>query len=627
MTRRKRKSLSPSLFPFLAVLVCTLGTLILMLALVASNATASARQQADAAAEAIVEAQSSHIVTQAMAETLLTEAEFNVKEFVRQRDAQTAEIEKRREERAHLEDHIERLRAELDRISREADQTVAGNAAIGTLDQTLLDELAAQIEEERRLIEQAQQTQAGRPPRVVIVPHRGRNGTERRPIYLECRPHAVVIQPEGVEVSLEQLAASDPGANPLDDALRTARQHWMKVHGDTEPPYPLLVVRPNGILTYRLATAVLADWDDQYGYELVPSEVELAFPNPDPTLHSKMETVIGRAVRMQRRSIAVGGGSGTQSAGDASDADRSSFAHDRYSASGRGGGPHVISAADLARNNRRNGFRVSRNDRRHSTAAGSTEPFPRRQSGRPGERSFANASQNGEAPLLDAPAEIDPDMLAFLESSPGQSETRSNSLEPAGSADLGFGDAELASGGTTATQEVAGTNFSNLAGGTGGTQSSGGSTAPHSPTESPKKGGDSDRAPPPQGQSHAAQPPPTDSVRPGRPGWGLPDSLVRAHGNAVIRTIRISVHPNRIVLMPSGSRGTAKVFGLVGNDVTGGGLRLATAIRDRIESWGPATGGGRWQPRVAVEVAAGADARFEQLQRLFRDSGYEVIRR
>ena len=52
MSRRRRQGLSPSLFPFLAVLVCTLGTLILLLALVAENATAAAEQKARAEQEA-----------------------------------------------------------------------------------------------------------------------------------------------------------------------------------------------------------------------------------------------------------------------------------------------------------------------------------------------------------------------------------------------------------------------------------------------------------------------------------------------------------------------------------------------------------------------------------------------
>ena len=57
---RRRPGLSPSLFPFLAVLVCTLGTLILLLALVAQNATDAAEQQK--AGEAAKLAASEHAV-------------------------------------------------------------------------------------------------------------------------------------------------------------------------------------------------------------------------------------------------------------------------------------------------------------------------------------------------------------------------------------------------------------------------------------------------------------------------------------------------------------------------------------------------------------------------------------
>jgi len=47
MSSRRRESLSPTLFPFLAVLICTLGTLILMLAILAhSGGNASAASDA-----------------------------------------------------------------------------------------------------------------------------------------------------------------------------------------------------------------------------------------------------------------------------------------------------------------------------------------------------------------------------------------------------------------------------------------------------------------------------------------------------------------------------------------------------------------------------------------------------
>jgi len=44
MTRRNRQDLAPSLFPFLAVLICTLGTLILLLALLVQKSADLAEQ-------------------------------------------------------------------------------------------------------------------------------------------------------------------------------------------------------------------------------------------------------------------------------------------------------------------------------------------------------------------------------------------------------------------------------------------------------------------------------------------------------------------------------------------------------------------------------------------------------
>ena len=53
MTRSKqgRSDLSPSLFPFLAVLLCTVGALVLILVLVVSQSQASVKQASEYARE------------------------------------------------------------------------------------------------------------------------------------------------------------------------------------------------------------------------------------------------------------------------------------------------------------------------------------------------------------------------------------------------------------------------------------------------------------------------------------------------------------------------------------------------------------------------------------------------
>ena len=73
----------------------------------------------------------------------------------------------------------------------------------------------------------------------------------------------------------------------------------MKNYGDTTPPYPLLVVRPDGIETYGAARKAMQDWDDQFGYELVPADVKLAFAQPDSNLKQHVEIAIREAAARQ----------------------------------------------------------------------------------------------------------------------------------------------------------------------------------------------------------------------------------------------------------------------------------------------------------------------------------------
>jgi hypothetical protein len=690
MTGRKREKLAPSLFPFLAVLVCTLGTLILMLVLVTSNANDSARQRMESANKKIEESARTGAITQAKAKALLAEAEFRAAEFVGQRDSQTADLEQRRIELAHVDDHINRLAEELDLLNREAERAMGQSSDSVVIDQTQIEKLKAEIQQEQQQIEHSLQKKKGQPPRVVIVPHRGRNGSQRRPIYLECLANGLVIQPEGVRVSLRQLVDTERGANPLGDALQSARLHWMKIHQDPDPPYPLLVVRPDGINTYMLARIALTDWDDQFGYELVPSEVELAFPNSDPTLQQKLTQAVQQASDQQSRWVSSGAGngrgngSGTGNGIDHAEADgfeetdaetllaaatnkgssryAAASSGTRYAASAGGGKPHVISAASLSRNGYESGFEVPSEHRRSGWNDSKRGGLSNDRSGDP--------LAAGDTPQLDA------DMEAFLNSSTvstsqeaASSQDAASSQEAATSQEAGsadesksstsktvsssrsstnnqdteqdtdqdteqasqiegefssFGDGNALSDGALSKESVAGQTSVRGVGGTGGTQASGSPMSTDEQMADREK--DVHKVDPEKSASGAATVNLSNPVQPGRPGWGLPQSLLGAHGNAVIRTIRLDVYEDRFVLAPASNRSAASVYSIIGSDITGSGLRMATSIRDRIESWGPATGNGRWQPRLDVNVMPGGESRFEQLDRLFRDSGYEVKR-
>ena len=64
-----------------------------------------------------------------------------------------------------------------------------------------LKKLQEKIEAAKKQVTAAQTEAALRKQSYAVVPFDGPNQTHRRPIYLECRAEAVVLQPEGIEFS------------------------------------------------------------------------------------------------------------------------------------------------------------------------------------------------------------------------------------------------------------------------------------------------------------------------------------------------------------------------------------------------------------------------------------------
>ncbi|TWU38783.1 hypothetical protein Q31b_38610 [Novipirellula aureliae] len=305
MSGRRRQPVSPSLFPFLAVLVCTLGTLILFLALVAQKATKTAEQKVAEATQqaeqqlAEADASAGSSLTAKTVDSMIAEEELRLAQVVAFRDEQAADLGAKRDHLTHIEDHLKRVRDELMRLSDEV-KRATGEEEVEVIDEATIAFMKTKLEEEEKAVEKLKESTANQTPRVVIVPHKGPNGTDRRPIYLECTKNGIMLWPEGVRITPEQIEKSSRGANPIDAALRIVRHHCLQNYGDPISPYPLLVVRPNGIETYAAARGAMEDWDDQFGYELVPENVELAFNPPDPALKKRIDQAVQDAIANQQ---------------------------------------------------------------------------------------------------------------------------------------------------------------------------------------------------------------------------------------------------------------------------------------------------------------------------------------
>ncbi|MCA9124772.1 MAG: hypothetical protein H6822_33220 [Planctomycetaceae bacterium] len=308
MTRRRFRKLavSPSLFPFLAVLVCTMGALIVLLVLVVQQA----RVYASSVAEQRVRDEVA--LDEALQKQQLQQDDYEWQRevFEQQRSDLSGTLSERRLELGHLEDHIRRLEQKW----RDLKDQAAQFEQLGSEKHANTEQAAAELKRLREMIgvtgqrlEQARKEAATRPQTFAIVPYDGVNGTKRRPIYIECSEEGITIQPEGIVLRRGDLEGPLGPGNPLDAALRATREHWAR-QGDTAlhgEPYPLLIVRPNGTIAYNYAREALKAWDDEFGYELIDAEMQLAYPDQDAALRDLLQRTVQQARERQAILIAA----------------------------------------------------------------------------------------------------------------------------------------------------------------------------------------------------------------------------------------------------------------------------------------------------------------------------------
>ncbi len=297
----RKKVLGIALFPFLAVLICTMGALIVLLILVVHQA----RVQADTVRDQRHKQQAGQ--DPAQQDKLQQEAEdlqWQREVLQQQRGELTEKLAEGRLELSHLEEHIRRLEENWRRLQAEAAELNNVRQGQQQQESSIRDELAqlqAAITVQRQQLEQLRAQYAQKRRSFAILPYQGPNGTHRRPIYIECSETGIVIQPEGIVFGPQDFNGPLGPGNPLDAALRAIREHWTRLEGDAAKgePYPLLIVRPDGAVAYSMARAAMAGWDDEFGYELIDQETELAFPPSDPSLKRLLQGTIQAARERQ----------------------------------------------------------------------------------------------------------------------------------------------------------------------------------------------------------------------------------------------------------------------------------------------------------------------------------------
>ena len=298
---RQQATVSVSLFPFLAVLICTMGALILLLVVIARQSRLQAARTAEAR-------------TAGRDDDLKKERELiqwrieQLRNSLQQTQSQLAEA---RLGLGHLEDHSRRLSDQFAQL-RAAMKDLArlGGTSDGRRSKLAAEHrrLQAEIAESQRRLAEARRNAAERSGSYAVVPYSGPHETHRRPIYVECRADEIVLQPEGIILTADDFSGPLGPGNPLAAGLRAAREHLL-AHGGLDPeqsgePYPLLLVRPDGIAAYYAARAGMSCWASDFGYELIGKDWKLDFQAADSQLAEVIRSAVDTA-RIRQRQLAA----------------------------------------------------------------------------------------------------------------------------------------------------------------------------------------------------------------------------------------------------------------------------------------------------------------------------------
>ena len=304
--RRRKRHLEVSTFPFLAVLLCTMGSLILLLLVLDRRAKIVALLQAKSEmaqlqagkdqrdqARSHQQAEDERLAQERKAEWLKRSQELHallaqeeqqvvgqVQEAANQLTAATTKLQTEAEKAAQQKNLLQIAKARLAGTGQtvKAQQEVAANAEQQTA--------AAKRELERQAIELAQleQTLVGmkalrerQKNTYSLVPYLGRRGDNRRPVYVECGDTAVIFHPD--KVALEGLELTGPRLRAEVEKRITLQREKTPVQTgkDKSRPYLLMLVRPNGIVNYYRTQEALAGMDIDFGYEFIEPDWVLDF--------------------------------------------------------------------------------------------------------------------------------------------------------------------------------------------------------------------------------------------------------------------------------------------------------------------------------------------------------------
>jgi hypothetical protein len=596
--RARDNTFSVSLFPFLAVLLCTMGALILLLIIISRTARAQAKQSLDSE-DAVVATQD----LEAERELL----ELRIDQLTEQRTKTQEDLRRRQLELGHLETEAQRMRAQLDELiatKQDLDKNQSLSAQARTELEFELSRKQGEIARKRIELDQLRRTQAGNAPSYAVVPYAGPNGTNRPPIYIECRADAIILQPEGIHLTEHDFEGPLGPGNPLAAAMRATREHMARgrrsSEGETGEPYPMLLVRPDGIDAYWVAREALQSWGTDFGYELVDADWDLAYRDRDPELAREVTQAV-EVAREQQRLLAQ---MAPRTFGRSARVFRANPSGGGVISDGSGGrGGTRGAVAGRGSRGERGGFGSGGSAGHESYGSGGEGPLPPEEplGGGGLAQSAGHGYGGGEITTNPYADEGQYDAVASGQASGGGGQP-SQYGQPGQIAQFGQqGSSAMAMAGQPGTP---------------------GSPANHSPLDT--AGSRRNATGSPSLEYREGSQVRSVAERRGK-NWGVPEAARGA--TPVTRPILLQCRSESISILSSDGRSRPVSVIAFGPSTEESVDPLIAAVWKQIETWGIAGSGMYWHPILVLDVQPGGQQRASDLEALLSDSGITVQRR
>lgn len=335
MSARRSSQLSVQLFPFLAVLMCALGALILMLLVVTSRMRDQARVRATLTAQIDAAPQTPQerlpeperwrpVATPPAArlqpvptsppplqpppaDVLRDEWRRTVAELAAAAAAEETAARRLADSVLAAEAAERELSGEVAQLQATASSIAAARAVADSereRDARRLVNLQMALVQQTTELEQLKAARQAAASKYSLLPFDGRSGTTRRPIYIECTATGITFAAERITLTPQQLDGFPSLRNPLLAGADALIDYWslqgLKNPADTGgQPYVLLIVRPRGTIAYYVARRMLDGLGTQFGYELIPEDLQLEWPAPDPAAAAACRAAIEAALHQR----------------------------------------------------------------------------------------------------------------------------------------------------------------------------------------------------------------------------------------------------------------------------------------------------------------------------------------